>query len=152
MIVKILVTIFIFGVLAGCSKSGSNAKPVLKFKSVSANVVPQNGTLTFNFDATDNEGDLTLDTIFLKKVRINRRIVPTITSRDSFFIKVPTAPATSTGSIQLDLTYQNYLVTGNPPAGTSPENDTLLFKFALLNKAKHVSDTFTSEPIVIIRN
>ena len=147
---KILVTFFIMGVLAGCSKDAASTKPVLKFKSVNKTVVEPNGVLTFLFDVSDNEGDVTQDTLFLKKVRLNRRVTPTI--RDSFLIKVPSAnSATNSGSIEVELTYQNYLVSGIPPGGTTPENDTLLFKFALFNKLKMVSDTFTSEPIVIIR-
>jgi hypothetical protein len=136
----------IAGVLTGCSKDDINSKPTLKLKFVSGNVVPVNGRLVFQFDFTDQEGDVS-DTLFVKKVRLNRRVVPTI--RDSFALKVPNAPAKQKGIIEIELGYQNFLITGNP-SGT-PENDTLLFKFALKDKAKNISDTLTSERIVILR-
>jgi len=142
---KILFTLFITAVLAGCGKDDLTSKPSLKLRSVSSDVVPVNGHLLFVFDVTDKEGDLT-DTLFVKKVRINRRVTPTI--RDSFFFKVPEAPNQTKGQIEIDLTYQNFLISGNSP---NVENDTLLFKFALRDKAKNISDTITSDPIVIIR-
>ena len=58
--------------------------------------------------------------------------------------------------IELQLKYQNHLLSAiNPPSsGGIPPNlhdDTLIFKFALRDKAKHISDTVTTDPIVIVR-
>ena len=149
---KILFTLMVTIFLAGCNKDKYTTKPILKFKSASNDVVPLGGTLRFELEVTDKEGDLS-DTFFIKKIRLNKKVVPTI--RDSFAIKFPTIPNTKNGIIQIDLTYENYLKSAiNPPtSGTPPiaESDTLLFKFAIRDKAKHVSDTVTSNRIVILR-
>ena len=104
-------------------------------------------------DFTDKEGDIS-DTIFVKKTRTNRIVVPTI--RDSFVLQVPPFPDRSRGIIQLELKYQNHLLSAiNPPSsgGTPPNlhDDTLVFQFALRDKAKHISDTVTTGPIIIVR-
>lgn len=141
---KILITLFLTGVLLACSKNVYNTKPTIKITSVSSNVVPPNGTLVFNIKVTDKEGDVT-DSIFIKKVRTNQRATPTI--RDSFAFKIPDAPNASDGEVEISLDYQKYLVSAITPNG----NDTLLFKFALKDKAKNTSDTITSGTIVILR-
>lgn len=141
---KILLTIILTGFLLACSKNTYNTKPTIKISSVNTRVVAVGGTLTFDLKVTDKEGDVT-DTLFVKKIRINKRVRATL--RDSFALKIPDAPNSSDGTVRVDLTYQNYLISASSPI----ENDTLLFKFALKDKAKNISDTVTSDPIVIIR-
>ena len=136
-----------------CSKDKLETTPSLKLKSITPSTVPIGGTLTVQFDFTDKEGDIS-DTIFVKKIRVNRIVVPTL--RDSFELTVPAFPDRSRGVIELQLKYQNHLVSAvNPPSsgGTPPNlhDDTLVFKFALRDKAKHVSDTVTTGQIVIVR-
>ena len=144
---KILVAVLVVVFLAACGKDKYNTKPALVFKSVSADVVPVRGSLRFEFEVFDKEGDIS-DTFYIKKVRLNKKKTATI--RDSVKLKFPDVPDTRKGIIELNLTYDNYLTSAINP-GNPPENDTLLFKFAIRDKAKNVSDTFTSNPIVIIR-
>lgn len=141
---KILLGIFLIGFLSACSKNAYNTKPTLTLTSVNTNVIPFNGTLIVNMKVTDKEGDVT-DTLYVKKVRLNQRKTQTV--RDSFALKIPEAPNSPDGTIEVDLSYQNFLVSALSPL----ENDTLLFKFALKDKGKNVSDTVTTDPIVIIR-
>lgn len=141
---KIFRTLFIAAFLFGCSKNVYETRPTIKITSVSTNVVPVNGTLTFDIRVTDKEGDVT-DSIFLKKQRLNIRKRATL--RDSLAFKIPDAPNTSIGTVRLDLQYQNHLISASSPI----ENDTLRFLFYLKDKAKNVSDTIKSDPIVIIR-
>ena len=149
---KILLTFLVMGVLYACSKDKFNTKPKLTLKSVSTKVVPFNGALNFEFEVTDKEGDIS-DSLYVKKVRINRRVVQTI--RDSFAFKLPSVPNTQTTFVSIDMAFNNHLISAiNPPSTGNPpvrENDTLLFKFILKDKAKNLSDTFVSEPIVIKR-
>ena len=145
---KILVALLVVSFLAACGKDKYNTKPTLVFKSVSADVVPVRGSLRFEFEVFDKEGDIS-DTFYFRKVRINKRFRPTV-SRDTLKMKFPVVPDTKKGIIELNLTYDNYLTSAINP-GNPPEPDTLLFKFAIRDKAKNVSDTFTSTPIVIIR-
>lgn len=141
---KILFAIILTGLLSACSKNAYNTKPTLQLTSVSSDVVPFNGTLVVNMKVTDKEGDVT-DSLFVKKVRLNKRTTATV--RDSFALKIPDAPNSPDGTLEVDLSYQNFLISAQSPI----ENDTLLFKFALKDKAKNVSDTVTTDPIVIIR-
>lgn len=142
--VKILIALILAGFLSACTKNTYNTKPTLKLKSVGTDVVPINGTLVVNLQVTDKEGDVT-DTLFIKKVRINKRTTATL--RDSFKLKIPEAPNSTDGTIRVDLDYQSYLVSAFAPI----ENDTLLLKFTLKDKANNVSDTVTTGPITIIR-
>jgi hypothetical protein len=144
---KILVAAIVVIFLAACGKDKYNTKPSLVFKSVSGDVVPIRGSLRFEFEVFDKEGDIS-DTFYIKKVRLNRRTTPTI--RDSVKLRFPDVPDTKKGIIELNLTYDNYLTSAINP-GNPPENDTLLFKFVIRDKAKNVSDTFTSNPIVVLR-
>lgn len=136
-----------------CSKDKLETKPSLKLKSISVTTVPIGGSLSVQFDFTDKEGDIS-DTIFVKKVRVNMIVVPTL--RDSFELQVPAFPDRSRGVIELQLKYQNHLVSAiNPPSsgGTPPNlhDDTLILKFNLRDKAKNVSDTVTTGQIIIVR-
>lgn len=144
---KILVSLIAAGLLAACSKDKYNTKPLLVFKSVSTNVVPNGGSLRFEFELFDKEGDIS-DTFYIKKIRINKLTKPTI--RDNVKLAFPKVPNTSKGIVELNLTYQNYLISAINP-GNPAQNDTLIFKFAIRDKEKNVSDTVTSDPIVIIR-
>ena len=143
----------LFTIAIACNKDKLETTPSLKLKSISASTIPVGGTLIVELDFTDKEGDIS-DTIFVKKTRTNRIVVPTI--RDSFVLQVPPFPDRSRGIIQLELKYQNHLLSAiNPPSsgGTPPNlhDDTLVFQFALRDKAKHISDTVTTGPIIIVR-
>lgn len=136
-----------------CSKDKLETTPTLKFKSVNATTIPVGGNLIVQLEFADKEGDIS-DTVFVKKIRINKIVVPTI--RDSFELEVPEFPNRSRGVIELNLKYQNHLLSAiNPPSsgGTPPNlhDDTLIFKFVLRDQAKHSSDTVTTEPIIIVR-
>ena len=140
-------------VAIACSKDKLETTPTLKFKSVNATTIPVGGNLIVQLEFADKEGDIS-DTVFVKKVRINKIVVPTI--RDSFELDVPDFPNRSRGVVELHLKYQNHLLSAiNPPSsgGTPPNlhDDTLIFKFVLRDKAKHSSDTVTTEPIIIVR-
>jgi hypothetical protein len=137
-----------------CNKDKFGTTPTLKIKSINGNLIPpgQNSALVVEFEFTDKEGDVN-DTLYVRKIRINQKQVATI--RDSFKLKVPDFPQNSQGEIKLTMDYQNYLISAiNPPTSGNPpvaEPDTLMIKFALKDKANHISDTVQTGPIVVIR-
>ena len=134
-------------VVIACSKNTYNTKPTLKVKTLSSIEVNNGDVLTVQLQVTDKEGDVT-DTLFMRRVRLNKK--PTAASNrltDSFHLKVPDAANFSDAVIQLDLKYNDYLVDAINPT----ENDTITFRFALKDKAGNVSDTITTDPIVVIR-
>lgn len=144
--------VFASVLLAACSKGKFSTRPSLELKSISGNVVPVGSALNFRFAFTDKEGDIS-NLLYVRKIRMNQRVVPTI--RDSFALAVPQFPKKIYGELNVNMEYQNYLISAiNPPqTGTppKPENDTLVFKFVLKDLADNKSDTITTEKIVIVR-
>ena len=150
---KVLLSLLVIVSIIACKKDKLATVPKIKITALNTNVVGLNGTLRVTLEFADQEGDLT-DSIFVKKIRLNKNVVPTI--RDSFRLKMPDFPANSRGQITIDLEYQAILSAINPPTipGSNPpakEPDTLLVKFAVRDKAKHISDTATSSQIAVIR-
>lgn len=149
---SLLYILVLFAITLGCNKDKLETTPSLKLRSISASTIPVGGILTVQLDYTDKEGDVS-DSIFVKKIRTNRVVVSTV--RDSFAFAIPKFPDKSKGIIELNLRYDFHLVSaanppsrGNPP---NPEDDTLILKFALQDKAKHISDTVTTGPVFVIR-
>src|SRR5690242_13322192 len=118
---RLIIAILVMStIIAACKKSKLTTTPKLELKSLSTEVVPVNGGLTVVLKFKDKEGDIS-DTFFVKKIRLNRRVVTTI--RDSFFYKVPEVPSkTYTGEFQIDMDYQTILSAITPPVipGSNP--------------------------------
>ena len=140
--------------LIACGKDKFTTKPQLRIKSVSTDVVPINGSVTFTIEFTDKEGDIK-DTLFIGKVRLNKKVVPTI--RDSFFYVIPPYPDTKKGDFIVNLNYiaiQSAIIAPTIP-GTNPpqkESDTLLVKFVARDRDGNKSDTVTSGRVIVLRN
>ncbi len=139
-------------IVIACNKDNYQTKPSLKLKSLSGENLAVNSPLYVVFEFTDKEGDVN-DTLYVRKLRLNKRVVPTL--RDSFRLKVPDFPKNSKGTISFQMDYQNYLISAqNPPTSGNPpkaEPDTLIMKFVLKDKAGNVSDTVTTGQIIIAR-
>jgi hypothetical protein len=153
---KKIVVFFVLGlVMLGCSKDKFQTTPSLEIKSTSGKVVPVNGTLQITFKFTDKEGDVS-DTLYMKKVRLNKRAVA-VRLRDSVDFEIPEFPPHNDGEIQLSLDYQNELISAaSPPTipNSNPpqkEPDTLALKFVLKDKRGHKSDTVTLNDVIVIR-
>jgi hypothetical protein len=129
--------------VAACGKDKIATKPSLKIKSISSDVIPANFPLQVGMEFTDKEGDLL--NLFLQKIRINKKVVPTL--RDTLSITVPEFTTAQRGEIDLRLDYQNYLVSALNPT----EDDTLIIRFVLRDKAGNVSDTVSAGTIVVQR-
>ena len=149
-----LAAIFLFTILA-CSKDKFQTVPSLRLKSKNTDVVPVNGELRVTLEFTDKEGDVT-DSIWVKKQRLNVRVVPTI--RDSILMKIPAYPEKTKGEFEIILGFQSILSAQNPPntipATTPPtkESDTLNVKFAVRDKAGNTSDSVSIGTIVVRRS
>ena len=152
--IRIWLALIIFGMIA-CGKDKFETIPKLRFKSKNTDVVPVNGTLRVVFEFTDKEGDVH-DSIWVKKTRLNQRVVATI--RDSLVYKIPGYPDKTSGDIEIVLDYQSILSAISPlnsiPATVPPskESDTLNVKFAIRDSAKHTSDSVSIGTIVVRRS
>ncbi len=151
---KLLIAGFVLVALLACNKDKYQTKPQISLRSIGGKVVPVNGVLNVVLNYTDKEGDIS-DSMFIKKIRLNKTVVATL--RDSLRYKIPDFPNYDKGQIDLALQYQNHLISAsNPPPipGSNPsvpQPDTLVLKFWIRDKAGHVSDTVTTDQIVIIR-
>lgn len=150
----VFAVVLIFTIFA-CSKDKFQTVPSLRFKSKNTDVVPMNGTLRVVLEFTDKEGDVT-DSIWVKKQRLNVKVVPTI--RDSILIKIPDYPEKNKGEFEIVLSHQSILSAVNPPdvvPATNPPSkvpDTLNVKFAVRDKAGHTSDSVSIGTIVVRRS
>lgn len=141
----LLFSIFLFVMLAGCKKDKYNSTPSLKFKDVNTKELHSGQFLTFTLTFTDAEGDLT-DSVYVEE------LVPNC-SNSSFndWYPLPSFPTSKNqkGDITVNFEYN----VGAGYQNISPKcqmNDTAVFRFALKDKAQHISDTVSSPPIIII--
>ncbi|MET0244710.1 MAG: hypothetical protein ABW174_14625 [Flavitalea sp.] len=137
---------------AACSKDKVETKPSLSVKSLSSNVVPINSDLSVTLEFTDKEADLS--SIFVQKIRQNRRTTATI--RDTFSLNIADFPKKTNGELEIRLFYQLQLLSAaaapsNPNSPTGYESDSLIIRFALRDKAEHVSDTVSTSMIEVQR-
>lgn len=140
--------------LVACSKDKFQTKPSLSVKSVSSKNIPVNGSMNIALEYTDKEGDIGGDTLFLFKKRNNLNATATLPDTVKFL--VPEFPDKSKGEIELNLDYNNYLVSAiappnDPSSATGKESDSLTFKFVLKDRGNHTSDTAVINNIVVQR-
>jgi hypothetical protein len=139
-----ILVFFVAVILTACSKDKFETKPLLKVKSYSSKEVFQGQTLNIRITYTDKEGDLSLAPLYARRIRLNVRALGSSDNdkSDSLDTHLPEFPNKNTGEI-------NYQQGFDFLKESISENDTLVFKFAVLDKAGHASDTITTSPIVI---
>ena len=132
-------------IFLSCKKEENySSTPNLKYKSVDTKYLTPGGIVKFTLSFTDKEGDL--DSLFVQKVNPACALSGTI---DRYYVSDALVNLKSK-SDDLLVSF-GYRVDGYPKIG-EPQckiNDTCYFRFALLDKAKHHSDTVRSEIIVI---
>lgn len=149
---RILAAVLLVVLVAACSKDKAETRPSLKLKSMNGDIVPAGAQLLIEFDFTDKEGDVN-NALFVQKIRTNKQTTATI--RDTFSLPVPEFPKNTSGIIQATLDYSAHLVSAiNPPKDpvtNKNQNDTLLLRFVLRDRAGNVSDTVATGPVVVLR-
>jgi len=149
-----LAVTFALILFVACSKDKFETKPTIEIKSFSPNPVPQGSTLVIDLDYTDKEGDLAEgdSALFVRRYRINQKKVA-VTLRDSFWLALPRdVPKKTKGTIRLIFDYDKDVVSAQDP-GSGPDKapDSLIYRFAVRDKAQHVSDTIESGLLVVER-
>lgn len=139
--------------ICGCSKDKFETTPTIKIKSISPTQVPLQSQMIMYLEFTDKQGDL--DSIFIFKKRINSIQKP-LNNANYFNYKLPTFPEKPKGDIELTFRYNEDLVAAvspnnQPGAPNNKEPDTLVFNIVLKDKKGHVSDTTTTDKVVIER-
>jgi hypothetical protein len=137
----------------GCSKDKFEDKPTIEIKSINPSQVPLQSQMVMELQFTDKQGDL--DSIFLFKKRLNSVQKP-VNNSNYFPFKLPDFPEKSKGDIKLVFRYNEDLITAiapnsQPGAPNGKEPDTLVFNIVLKDKKGNVSDTTTTDKIIIER-
>ena len=138
-----------------CDKDIFQTKPTIKVKSINGNFIPLNGTFEITLECTDKEGDVQ-DSVIIIKRRLNRRVVPTLSGRDTIRYKFPVFPKNTRTQVVATLDYQTIITASNPPfiPGSNParrELDTLILRLAVRDNAGNTSDTIESPMIFVFR-
>ena len=140
----VLFSILLLAILSGCQKDKYKTTPSLTFKSVSSTQVPKGSVVQFTLTFTDAEGDVS-GSVFIQKDEPTCTL-SSFTETDS----IPSFPSTKNQKGDIVLTFGNN--SGTAIEDISPQcqrNDTAVFRFAIKDKANHVSDTVSSPPIII---
>jgi len=149
---KQIIPVFLILIITACSKDKFTTEPQIEIKSMSTEVVPANSGIRFTIEFRDKEGDMN-DSLFVKKVRLNQRVVET--NLDSFWTKIPSFPKHTEGEFLVDLNYQSIISATFPPSVPGNPNerepDTLVVKFLAKDAEGNKSDTVTSDRVIVIR-
>ena len=128
--------------LISCKKS-NQTKPKISIESINT-LIPVNGSLNARLKFTEKNGGLAKGTFIAIRNRLNQRPLPIGTaSADTLVGPIPYFPVKSEGEFLYTLDY-NYL------KESDIENDTILFKFAVIDRFGNKSDTISSNKIVIL--
>ena len=147
---KILILLAIPVMFYACKKDTYTTKPQIAIKSISSTTLKQGDVLLFQLSFTDAEGDIQ-DTLWVQKVS---RICPGTPGAQ--FIsknKVPDFTPTSNlkGILEIGYAYNANVSGYSTISGCGTKNDTAYFKFWLKDKGKNVSDTISSENIILLK-
>jgi type III secretory pathway component EscR len=144
MILSLLVLI----ILVSCSKDKFQTKPFIKIKSYNTKTIAKaNGNeLRIDINYTDKEGDLSQADFFAVRQRLNVKPLPANADKaDTLRYQLPKFPDTDHGEIAFQIGWQDFL------KESPSENDTLVFRFAVADRAGNKSDTITTSKLVILQ-
>lgn len=135
-----LITLLILTI--SCNKNNSG-KPEISIESINT-IVPVQGTLNAKLKFKNQSGKLAQGTFISIRNRLNQRPLPLGTaSADTVIGPIPDFPNKDQGEFSYTLDY-NYL------KESDQENDTIIFKFAVIDSFGNKSDTISSNKIVVL--
>ena len=147
---KLLILLAIPLVFYACKKDTYTTKPQISIKSINHTTIVQGDVSLFEISFTDKEGDIQ-DTLWVQKFS---KVCPSTPGAQ--FIsknKVPdfTPTANLKGILEIGYGYNANVPGYSTISGCGSKNDTAYFKFWLKDKANNVSDTITSDNIVLLK-
>lgn len=130
--------------LSQCSKSGSGGKPTISVESITS-VVPVGGTMQATIKFTQGNSQLSQGIFIAIRNRLNQdSLPPSDIGVDTVVSQIPEFPDKSQGEFQYTLDY-SYL------HQSDAENDTINFKFAVIDRGGNKSDTISSGTVVVLK-
>ena len=143
---KTFTAIFIFSLavlLIACGKDKYETKPKLEIKDYSSKEIFAGSQLNIRISYFDKEGDLSQAPIIGILRRLNIfPLPPSLDKVDTIRTNLPEFPKNDDGEITFSLPY-DFL------KESTTENDTIMFRFSVTDRAGNTSDTVDSAPIVI---
>lgn len=141
-----MVTLVLIGFFAACSKDKYSTKPQLKYKGVNTKFVNRNQNFSFTLEVTDAEGDIQ-DTIWVQQVVRN-------CSNGGFTAayRMPDFDGTKNLKGEVIVCFSYGIGLDCPLITHSPcvtKNNSTTFRFWIQDKEKNISDTITSEEVVV---
>lgn len=129
--------------LLACGKDKFETKPRLEIKDYNSREIVQGQPLEVRINYFDKEGDLGQAAFVALRIRQNIFPLPPGDEKgDTLRSTLPEFPDKDNGEITFRLTY-DFL------KESVTENDTLIFRFAVTDRAGNKSDTVNSERIVV---
>ena len=130
--------------LSQCSKSGSGDKPTISVESITQ-IVPVGGSMQATLKFSQSNGLLSQGIFIAIRTRLNQdSLPPTDVGVDTVVSQIPEFPDKNQGEFQYTLDY-SYL------HQSDTENDTINFKFAVIDRGGNKSDTVTSGNVVVLK-
>jgi hypothetical protein len=134
---------FLF-VMANCNKSKYQTKPQITIQSINTQI-PFNGSMQANLHFTQKDGKLSQGIFISIRNRVNQTPLPPGTgSADTVVGVIPQFPDLDQGDFQFTLDYISL-------HESDVENDTFVFKFAVIDRVGNKSDTISSPKVVVER-
>ena len=145
---RYLFIFFAIMIVTGCTKNKFTTKPQLKIKSINSTDISGSQNLIFVLSLTDKEGDFT--SFFAVKKTVNT--CPSSNFIDSSLFQLPqnfldTKKREGEITITLDRIHRGANTCLAPGGGVKV--DTAIFSFWTRDKAGNVSDTVSTQPILI---
>jgi len=138
--------IFVFSLailLIACGKDKYETKPKLEIKDYSSKEIFSGMQLNIRINYFDKEGDLSQAPAIGILRRLNIfPLPPSLDKVDTIRTNLPEFPKNDDGEITFSLPY-DFL------KESTTENDTIMFRFSVTDRAGNTSDTVDSAPIVI---
>ncbi|MCG2616922.1 hypothetical protein LZZ85_21675 [Terrimonas sp. NA20] len=132
-------------VLFACSKDKFETKPRLEIKDYNTRDISSGGELVIRLNYFDKEGDLGQAAFTAIRVRTNAlSLPPTQEKADTFRYPLPEFPDKDNGEITFRMPYDFLRESISPLI-----NDSMIFRFAVVDRAGNASDTLDSEPIIV---
>ena len=131
-------------VLANCNKSKYQTKPQITIQSINTQI-PKEGSMQASLHFTQKDGKLGQGIFIAIRNRINQTPLPPGTgSPDTVVGVIPQFPDQDQGDLLYTLDYISL-------HESDVENDTFVFKFAVIDRVGNKSDTISS-PIVVVES
>lgn len=141
-VLAILVTSFTV-LLIACGKDKFETKPRLEIKDYNSKEISQGQSLKIRINYYDKEGDLDLAPFVAIRKRLNKfQLPPAQEKADTLRYLLPEFPEKETGEISFEQVW-DFL------KESLSENDTIVFKIAVTDRAGNKSDTITTDQLVI---